>query len=252
MKKSAALILLMIMTAWSVLAQTSADPAAMFLRANDSYLQGDYPSAEVLYRKILDAGIRNGKVYYNLGNTLFRLGKTGEAIQNYLLAQQFLPRSEDLEANLGYARQKAEDRIEVSSSGALRDIFFWYNRLSVKEMAWIFLVCNILFWSGLTLRLFLPYSAVKWLVLLSLIGAVTMGGTAAVRVISEHREQPAVVIAREVSVQSGIDPESTTLFVLHDGAEVSVEKVSNDWSLIRFASGKKGWVKNEQLGLAVP
>jgi hypothetical protein len=40
------------------------------------------------------------------------------------------------------------------------------------------------------------------------------------------------------------------LFVLHDGAEVTVEKESGDWRLVSFGRGKKGWVKKEQLGSA--
>lgn len=251
MIRRAVLILLMIMAARPLTAQTSVDPAAMLIKANEAYLQGNYPSAELGYRKVLAAGIRNGKVYYNLGNALFRQGKTGEAIQNYLLARQFIPRNEDLEANLGYARQKTEDRIETASSGGLRDIFFWYHRLSIKEMALAFLVCNLLFWSGLALRLFLRRPFVTWLVMISLVAGVIMGGTAAIRAVNEHREQPAVIIAREVPVRSGMDPESTTLFVLHDGAEVRVEKVDGDWSLISIAPGRKGWVRKEQIGMAV-
>lgn len=251
MKKRTLLIFLIIMTAWQVHAETNADPAALFLKANESYQQGDYQTAQDLYEKLLDSGTRNGKVHYNLGNTLFRQEKTGEAIQHYLLARQFIPRSEDLEANIGYARQRAEDRIEPASSGILRKIFFWYDRLAVKEMAWTFLVCNLIFWSGLAMKLFVRRPAINWLVLVSLICGLTMGSTALSRMVNERLHQPAVVIAQEVSVRSGMDPESTTLFALHDGAEVSVEKTRGDWYLIRLSSGKKGWVRKEQIGMAV-
>lgn len=199
MKKKAVLVLLMIMTAWPVGAETGADPATLFLKANESYQHGDYLIAQDLYHKLLDAGIRNGKVHFNLGNALFRQGKTGEAIQHYLLARQFMPRNEDLEANLGYARQQAEDRIEPASSGVLRKLFFWYDRLTVKEMAWAFLACNLFFWSGLALKLFVRRPAVNWLVLAPLLCGLTLGGTAAIRVLNEHLHQPAVVIAREAA-----------------------------------------------------
>jgi hypothetical protein len=251
MIKKTVLVLLMILTAWPMRAEANADPATLFLKANESFQQGDYRTAQDLYQQLLDSGIKNGKVFYNMGNTLFRQGKIGAAIQNYLLARQFIPRNEDLEANLGYARQRAEDRIEPASSGGFWKLFFWYDRLAIKEMVWTFLICNILFWSGLALRLFIPRPAVTWLVLVSLVCGLTMGGTAATRMINENLQQPAVVIAREVSVRSGMDPENTILFTLHDGAEVSVEKINGDWSLIHLASGKKGWVRNEQIGLAV-
>lgn len=250
MKTGIYLALLMVLWICPASAQTSAEPAAMLLKANESYLRGDYANAEVLYRAILDTGLRNGKVYYNLGNALFRQGRTGEAIQHYLLARRFIPRNEDLEANLGYARQKAEDRIEPSSSGVVRNIVFWYDRLSVKELSLVFLACNLLFWSGLCARLFWRRPVLSWLILGALVVGGVMGGTAAARAFNDRGSPPAVIIAREVLVRSGMDPESATLFVLHDGAEVDVEKESGDWSLIRFGPGKKGWVRNEQLGPA--
>ena len=250
--KIVGMILLMIATAFPLSAQTSVDSAGFFLKANESYQQGDYSSAEALYRKISAMGIRNGQVYYNLGNACFRQGKIGEAVQNYLLAQQFLPRNEDLEANLGYARQKAEDRIEPTPAGIVRNVLFWHDRLSIKEMILAFLACNVLFWCGLTVRLFFRHPAATWLALISCAIGIAMAGTAAARLIGEHTGPPAVIIVREVPVRSGMDPESATLFVLHDGAEVSVEKERGDWSLVRFAVGKKGWVKKDQIGLAAP
>ncbi len=245
------LILLMIMVACPALALEGGDPVTMLLKANESYQQGDYAQAEGQYKKILDAGMRNGRVYYNLGNALFRQGKTGEAIQNYLLARQLMPRNEDLEANLGYARQKAEDRTETSSVGVIRSLVFWYDWLTIREMAWGFLLCNLFFWAGLGIRLYGRHSAVIGMTLVSLACGIILGGTVAVRVVSEQFATPAVIIAREIPVRSGMDPNSSTLFMLHEGAEVTIEKEHEDWFLIHFSSGRKGWVRKEQIGLAV-
>lgn len=255
MKKSIILmvpLLLLFSPASPVHARTGADPAALLVKANEAYLQGDYAAAEILYRYILDQGVRNGRVYYNLGNTLFRRGKTGEAIQRYLQARRFMPRNEDLEANLGYARRKVEDKIEASGAGVLRDIVFWYDRLTLKEMFLAFLAINVLFWLCLGLRLFVRVPAVNRLVLVFLAAGLVMGGTAAARLVTESRERPAVIIAQEAPVRSGMDPESATLFILHDGAEVRAEKESGDWILISAGTGKKGWVRKEQVGLVDP
>jgi len=244
-------MLLMIIISLPIRAQAGAGPAALLHKANEYYLKGDYQSAQSYYRKVLDSGIENGKIYYNLGNASFRMGNKGEAIYNYLLARQFIPRSEDLTANLASARHEVEDRIEPasSSSSLIRAVFFWYDWLSVKEMLQIFLVCNFLCWSGLIVRLFSPQQATNWLILLSLGLGITMGGTATFRSISQYLQKTAVVIVPQVAVQSGMDPASATLFLLHDGVEVSVERISGHWFLIRLASGKKGWVKNEHLRL---
>ena len=244
-------ILLMLMILLPLRVQAGADPAALLRKANEYYLKGDYQAAQGFYGQVLNSGIESGKLYYNLGNTLFRMGKTGEAIRSYLLARQFIPRDEDLATNLAYVRHEVVDRIEPSPPGMIREIFFWYDRLSVKEMIQIFLVCNFLCWSGLVIRLFFPRPAANWLILLFLGLGIAMGGTAALRTIFSYLHKPAVVIVPQVAVQSGTDPASATLFVLHDGVEVSVERVSGNWSLISLASGKKGWVKKEHLGLAV-
>ena len=53
---------------------------SVFARANSSYESGDFASAEKLYRQILDAGVENGAVFYNLGNTCFKQKKIGAAI----------------------------------------------------------------------------------------------------------------------------------------------------------------------------
>jgi tetratricopeptide (TPR) repeat protein len=251
MKRKAILLFLLIMISFPARVQAGADTSVPLQKANEYYLRGDYPSAQHYYRKVLDSGIENGKVYYNLGNTLFRIGKIGEAIRHYLLARQLIPRDQDLAANLAHARHAVADRIEPSSSGMIREIFFWYDRLSVKEMIQIFLTCYVIFWLCLLARLFSHRPATNWLLLLSLGLGIAMGGTAAFRTISSHLYIPAVVIVQQVAVQSGMDPASVTLFVLRDGAEVSVERMNGDWFLISLASGEKGWVKKEHLGLAM-
>jgi len=78
-----------------------------------------------------------------------------------------------------------------------------------------------------------------------------MGITATTRYIHTRLHRPAVIIVPEASVRSGMDPESTTLFVLHDGAEGWVDQNRDDWVLFRLPSEKKGWLKKDQVGIAM-
>jgi uncharacterized protein YgiM (DUF1202 family) len=52
-------------------------------------------------------------------------------------------------------------------------------------------------------------------------------------------------------VRSGMDPESATLFVLHEGAEVRAEKENNGWVLINAGQGKKGWTRKELAAVVI-
>ncbi|NOY53391.1 MAG: tetratricopeptide repeat protein [Deltaproteobacteria bacterium] len=222
---------------------------ALFLKANESYQKGDYESARDLYTRILDQGIRNGILYYNLGNTYYRLGRTGKAIENYLSAREWIPRSEDLEANLRYAREERKDRIEATG-GILRELFFWYYRMSFPEMVRIFLLSNVIFWGTAAGRLFSRRPFLRGLLYISLLFGLTMGITAATRYLQTRLHRPAVIIVPKASVRSGMDPESTTLFVLHDGAEGWIDRTRDGWVLFRLPSGKEGWLKKAQVGKA--
>jgi hypothetical protein len=226
----------------------SPEPISLFVKGNESYQKGDYASALAQYKKILEDGIRNGQVYYNLGNTYFRMGQIGRAIQHYLLAGEFTPRNEDLEANLRYAREETEDQIRPSGS-VLREVFFWSDRLTIKEMTYGFLICNFFFFAALTLRLFIRHPFLNWALASFLLIGLTLGGTAMTQWVQTRLHTPAVVVVPKASVQSGMDPKSITLFVLHEGAEVAVDQTRRDWCLIRLPSGKRGWVKREQIGL---
>ncbi|MBD3314156.1 MAG: hypothetical protein GF344_00075, partial [Chitinivibrionales bacterium] len=46
-------------------------------RGNEAYEAQQYDSAVVYYQKIIDAGVTNSAVHYNLGNAYFRLNKKG-------------------------------------------------------------------------------------------------------------------------------------------------------------------------------
>lgn len=57
----------------------AADPQ----QANKAYQAGDYAKAEQLYRAAINSQPENAKLYFNLGNTLSKLGRADEAIQAY-------------------------------------------------------------------------------------------------------------------------------------------------------------------------
>lgn len=55
----------------------------LFFKANQAYKGGRFEEAIDGYGQLLDAGYRNGQLYYNLGNAHFRLNQVGRAILNY-------------------------------------------------------------------------------------------------------------------------------------------------------------------------
>jgi uncharacterized protein YgiM (DUF1202 family) len=74
-------------------------------------------------------------------------------------------------------------------------------------------------------------------------------GTAGWQIIQKTCTPHAVILPAEVPVRSGFSPDSTTLFVLHGGTKVAVEKRIGKFIKIQFAKDKIGWIPKEAAGL---
>ena len=216
-------------------------------RANEAYATNRYAVAAVLYERLVQSGLRNGHLYYNLGNSLVRSGRLGRGIAAYLGAARLLPRDGDVQANLGYARQNAKDAIDpVEPSALLHTLFFWHYGLSTREALLLAGLISVLFWAGLIVRMFRRESeALRWAVVGLFMLLLASGGSLAVRVL--WPTEVAVVVGPEIKVRSGTARDATVLFELHEGAEVELLGEEPGWLKIQLADGKRGWLKAEGL-----
>jgi len=57
--------------------------SALFTKGNKSYDEGKFDQAIAEYEKIVNLGIKNYQVFYNLGNAYFRQNQLWKAILNY-------------------------------------------------------------------------------------------------------------------------------------------------------------------------
>jgi tetratricopeptide (TPR) repeat protein len=224
----------------------TADPSHIFLAANQAYKEGRYEQAAALYENLLALEIINGSLFYNLGNSYLKAGKIGKALVNYRRAELFMPRNEDLQANIQYALQQTIDKIEGRDPNSyVKSFCFWYSRLTSKELIVIFLIANIGLWCIALVELFKKQQYL-WLVLYVFIAsAILFGASAAIKLYSFYYKPGGVVIAREITVRSGGSINDTALFGLHEGAEFDWLDESDGWIKIQLRDGKKGWVQKE-------
>lgn len=197
-------------------------PEEAFVNANAAYEAGDHGKAIELYESLLRHGYENGHLYYNLGNAYLRGGELGRAIASYLRSQVFLPRDQDVRANLEFARKSAKDALAPPGPGpVLSTLFFWYYGLSPAELGTLLVVLNVLFWALLVVRIYRRDSEVlRWVVIVLLLLVLTVGGSFALRQLMP--EVTAVIVPQEVEVRSGTSDHDLVLFKLHAGTEVRV------------------------------
>ena len=77
---------------------------------NELYRQGDYFEAAARYENVLKQGIRNGFLYYNLGNAYFKAGEIGRSVLAYERALRLVPGDEDVRVNLRFVNAMKVDR----------------------------------------------------------------------------------------------------------------------------------------------
>ncbi len=224
----------------------------IFKLANEKYKKGKYEEAIELYKNIIKKGIKNGYVYYNLGNAYLKNKELGKAILNYEKAKLYIPSDKDLNYNLKYANMMKIDKFKVEESNPFLIILkFIYNLFNVNTL---FIISYILF------LLLIIYFIIKWLVkdfriknindklfpyLLSLF--IFFALLLSVKIYVIESSNYGIIISKEVDVKSGPGDEYTVMFNLHEGTKVEEKKYSDEWVLIATPNGFSGWIKKNEI-----
>lgn len=231
-------------------AQDAQPDTTLFLQANQAYKNGDYAAAAEGYEQLLSQGLRNGDMYYNLGNAYLKNGSLGRALFNFRMAERFMPRDADLEANVQYALDQTRDTIDCSGATPFwHTFFFWFYKLTSRELGYALLCCNFLFWALLAIKYFFRTESLGIVASIALFFTVFFGASLLVKHYQTTQVKRAVALAREIQVRSGSGPRDTVLFKLHEGAEMVVEQEDASWAKISLCDGKMGWVQKSSIGI---
>lgn len=223
------------------------DQNQIILKANKAYSASSYTEAVELYSKVVESGFEAPELYYNLGNSYFKMNDYASAILWYERAKRLDPGNEDIEFNLNVANTKISDKIEP-----LPELFYkrWFYGLVLllpidtwATLALILLVAGLAglvlflasrvliirkigFWSGALFLLFsISFLALSWS------GKMYLTTTSY-----------AVVFSPTITVKSSPDDKSTDLFVVHEGTKVILLDNIGGWYEIRIANGSVGWL----------
>ncbi len=239
-------LLFILLTLATSLPAGASDYLNDIVRANSLYAEKRYAESIQVYESLIHAGANNGHLHYNLGNAYIRMGKTGPAILNYIHAQEWIPRDENLAANLKFAIQQTQDKIEPPPPGTLNVLFFWVNDFNINELIYFAIGVNLIFWVTLTLWMNFPFLKVARNAFLGvlLLSFVSIG----VKIMNVSNLKLGVVLAENVDVKSGRAVDAITLFQLHEGALVTVTDRHGDWLEVRLNDEQKGWVPQKSLG----
>jgi len=214
-----------------------ADPAA----ARDLY-----GKALLRFERLAAEGeVKNGKLYYNIGNIHFLLDDIGRAILNYRRAEQYIPNDPNLAKNLAYARSMRQDKLESKDKEKiLQTLFFFHYDLGTHTRLLLFVIFYASFWIVAGMRIFTRRPFTRWGLGVTLLCTLLFGISLFMESRQAAMNHPGVIVAPEVIGRQG-DAESYQPSFdepLHGGTEFALLEDRGAWWQIELPDGRSSWI----------
>ncbi|MGE0089975.1 MAG: tetratricopeptide repeat protein [Bacteroidales bacterium] len=228
------------------------DNNALWETANKLYIEGKFDQAIETYQKINNSGYESSELYYNMGNSYYKLNKIAKAVLYYEKALQLSPNDEDIRFNLELANRYVVDKIEKLP------VFFitnWF--ISIRNLfsanKWAVLSIIFFFTTLVFITIYLisrKYSLKKFSFWISLLFIVLFLSSLYFSYKQKQvilNDDTAIIMSPSVTIKSSPDISGNDIFVLHEGTKVWVLDQISDWREIKLSDGTKGWLKNSDL-----
>ena len=218
----------------------------IFESANNYYSNGDYNSAISLYLQIVDSGYESPSLYYNLGNSHYKLNNIAESNYYFEMAKKLSPNDSDINLNLSFAQNMRVDKIEKLPISQLEGIriktinLFSVNSWNILFLIFIWLLCISVFlyinyadpfkkklFFNISIVLVLISSLIYWIGYEKKIESDKLFG---------------IIYPKEIEVWSEPNKLSELKFLLHEGTKVELINQAQDWTNIRLENGTTGWL----------
>jgi len=230
----------------------NAQNEALFHKATEAYNNGDYQKAIDNYSEILDNGQHSTELYYNLGNSYYKLNQIAPSIYNYEKALLLSPNDAEVKNNLSYAQNMTLDAIETMPETSLMKIYKSITGiLSFDQWSYTAVIFLILFVLLYIAFYYFKYATKKRIAFITSITCLFISVMSVIFAFVQYNDfkadQPAIVFSSEVKIKSEPNNRSEEIFVLHEGTKVNVLEELNEWKKIKIADGKTGWLASESI-----
>lgn len=221
--------------------------------ANQAYQNQEYKEAAEEYMTFVNSGVKNFELFYNLGNTYFKLNDIGQARLYYEKAARFDPLHKDLRDNLAMVKANLKDK-EISQKTFIETVFEKvFFAFSINLLAILILIVFILLIASIVLLIISKQGALRnfskiLIVILSCIFFIFIV-IEIWRVQAFYADDAAVILDETVIAYSGPSQDFPQVFTIHEGLKVTIERFDNEWVLIKLPSGNGGWIIQSSIGV---
>lgn len=242
MKKTIILILLVLMT-FLLVSETKSD---LFDKANELYKKNKYKEALQIYNKI-EKDIIDWKLYYNIGNSYYRLKDFVKAKIYYLKAKKLNMIDADIDKNINIVNLLFKDiaperKLEYfrNALGRIESI------LSIKFLTILLIFFIIIFNIILFIQFWNRKKGRKKFLLYVLLVLFILSTSTALYLSYRHSQNNkriiAVVLKNNTPLRSGKDMAGNS-GIINAGLDVKIIEVDENWVRVRVTDEIEGWVK---------
>ena len=196
-------------------------------------------------RLVEEGNIRNGKLFYNIGNIHFQLRDIGRAILNYRRAELYLPNDLNLRKNLAFAQSMRQDRLEEKQQEKiLKTLFFFHYDLSVKVRIIIFAIFYVGLWFFAGLKIFSRRPFINWGLGITLLIVILFGSSLISDKYFAGDNLQGVLLDAKVTARQGNSHSYQPSFKepLHGGTEFNLLEDRGAWWQIELTDGRTCWI----------
>lgn len=222
-------------------------PEELLTQANSLYNENAYDSALAVYENIVEQGYSSATLYYNLGNTYYKLRNYPMAIYYYEKSLKLEPNNDDTKHNIEIAKLFLTDKIEDVPELFIKT---WWKKLSnlFTINTWsvialisigITLICVFFYITAKTriLKKSMFYSGIIAIIIMISSFSISFKKN---HYINSHNE--GIIIVPTITIKSSPSASSVDLFVLHEGSKVKILDKTENWEKIKIANGSVGWL----------
>ncbi|MCD6380452.1 hypothetical protein J7M07_08435 [bacterium] len=210
----------------------------------------DYFRSSILHyrRMVEEGGVRNGRIYYNIGNAYFRLDDLGRAILNYKRAALYIPNDDNLRRNLEYARGRRKNKVEEKEREKIfKTLFFLHYDLPYSVKFLVFSISFALMWMTASLYIFVRSGRFKIVIIIFAIISAGFFTSLMVERINFTESPAGVIIDDETVARKGdaVTYQPSFTDPLCAGTEFKLIENRGAWWQIELVNGARCWIKSD-------
>lgn len=231
---------------------SSQEVVKLFAEANTFYKEADYNRAIGLYLGIEEQGFESDDLFFNLGNSYYKLNKVAPSIYYYEKALKINPRNEDALFNLSFAKRMTIDVIEELPKSFLQR----FSENVIQKLpfdTWAIIAVTASFLASLLFLLyhFSSSSKKKLFYFNTTILSVFILGVSVFFAFNNfdtvQKNRIAIIFVPKTEIKNAPTDSSDEIFELHEGTKVLILDELDNWKKIKLADGKIGWIKDDDL-----